>query len=77
MLPLCAPGDSYSSPWLEYGFSRCFLEMVGGISGLGVLYVFGLGAFILGNVAILPMPLDLVTPLCNYLQVKHLISPKG
>lgn len=49
MLPVCEPGDSYSKAWGEYGFSRCFLQIVGAISSAGVLYVFGLGAIVLGK----------------------------
>lgn len=49
MLPVCEPGDSYSKAWGEYGFSRCFLQLVGAISCGGVLYVLGLGAIVLGK----------------------------
>ena len=48
MLPVCEPRDSYSTAWVEQGFSRCFLELVGSISGAGVLFVLGLGTIILG-----------------------------
>ena len=47
MLPVCDPGENYATAWSGYGFSRCFLEMVGAISGVGVLYILGLGALIL------------------------------
>ena len=50
MLPVCEPGDSYSQPWGEHGFSRCFLQLVGGIACAGILYVLGLGAIVLGKV---------------------------
>lgn len=49
MLPVCEPGDSYSTAWREYGFSRCFLQLVGAISGAGILYVLGLGTLVLGK----------------------------
>lgn len=49
MLPVCEPGDSYTVPWTVHGFSRCFLELVGGISSAGFLYVIGLGVIVLGR----------------------------
>lgn len=49
MLPICEPGDSYSKVWGEYGFSRCFLQLVGSITCAGLLYVLGLGAIVLGK----------------------------
>lgn len=53
MLPVCEPGDAYSSAWLTYGFSRCFLELVGSITGAGVLYVLGVGFIVLGKSVLL------------------------
>lgn len=49
MLPVCEPGDGYNKVWGEYGFSRCFLQLVGPLAGAGVLYVLGLGAVVLGT----------------------------
>ena len=55
MLPVCEPGDSYGRAWGEYGFSRCFLQLVGSIFCAGLLYVLGLGAIVLGKAIIIAM----------------------
>ena len=49
MLPFCEPGDSYRSVWTGSGFSRCFLDLVGGIAAAGILYVLGVGCIVLGK----------------------------
>lgn len=48
MLPFCEPDDDYSTPWVNGGFSRCFLEVVGSISSAGILILLGLTIIVLG-----------------------------
>ena len=55
----CYPGDSYSVPWQDGGFSRCFLETVSSISLGGIIILLGLAIVILSSVPKLPKGLKL------------------
>lgn len=48
MLPFCEPGDEYTTPWINGGFSRCFLETVGSMACAGTLILLGLTVIVLG-----------------------------
>lgn len=48
MLPFCESGDQYTTPWIDGGFSRCFLQTVGSIASAGALVVLGLTVIVLG-----------------------------
>ena len=48
MLPFCVDGDDYSVPWVDGGFSRCFLQTVGSIASAGILILLGLTIIVLG-----------------------------
>ena len=50
----CYPGDSYSVPWQNGGFSRCFLETVSSISLGGIIILLGLTILILSSAPKLP-----------------------
>ena len=55
----CYPGDSYSVPWQNGGFSRCFLETVSSISLGGIIIMLGLTIVILSSAPKLPKGLKL------------------
>ena len=55
----CYPGDSYSVPWQDGGFSRCFLETVSSISLGGIIILLGLAIVVLSSVPKLPKGLKL------------------
>ena len=55
----CYPGDSYSVPWQNGGFSRCFLETVSSISLGGVIILLGLAVLTLSSAPNLPKGLRL------------------
>ena len=48
MLPFCGPEDDYSIPWVDSGFSRCFLQTVGSMASAGILILLGLTIIVLG-----------------------------
>ena len=50
----CYPGDSYSVPWQDGGFSRCFLETVSSISLGGIIILLGLAVVVLSTAPKLP-----------------------
>lgn len=55
----CYPGDSYSVPWQDGGFSRCFLETVSSISLGGIIILLGLTVLTLSSSPKLPKGLRL------------------